>query len=292
MWPLAPAIFTAMGYTPDVVELEVIYFRITLLADCTAVFIWACSEFFIGIHRPAIIMYASITAQVVNVVCNYILIYGKFGFPAMGIAGAAWGTFAGATVGGLMRLVMFLGEDINTKFNSRKTMRIDFGKMKQLLKVGFPAGLELMQNMSLWGIILCWLVSRFGKEAQAATSAALACTSMSIVPIIGLRNALTAAVGKSIGAGIKHAATKQTRTCLRIAIGYMGFMGIFFLVFRDGLIRLWSSDSGVIAIGVRGDDLRGDLPGFSRDADDIQRGITRGGRYDVAGDVIGDRLAY
>lgn len=251
MWPLAPAIFKVMGYTPDVVELEVVYFRITLLADCMAVFIWACSEFFIGIHRPAIIMYASLTAQVVNVVCNYIFIYGKLGFPAMGIAGAAWGTFAGSTVGGLMRLIMFLSGDINRKFNSIKTMKIDFHKMADLLRVGFPAGLELMLNMSLWGIILCWLVSRFGKEAQAATSAALACASMSIVPIVGLRNALTAAVGKSIGAGHKNAATKQTRTCLRIAIGYMGFMGIFFLVFRRQLIMVWSSDSHVIAVGTQ-----------------------------------------
>jgi MATE family multidrug resistance protein len=74
---------------------------------------------------------------------------------------------------------------------------------------------------------------------------------MSIVPIVGLRNALTAAVGKSIGAGYKKAATKQTRTCMRIAVGYMGLMGIFFLVFREQLIRLWSTDSKVIEIGVQ-----------------------------------------
>ncbi len=251
MWPLAPWIFKAMGYTADVVELEVVYFRILLYANWVAVFIWACSEFFIGIHRPAIIMYASLTAQVVNVAANYVLIYGKFGFPAMGIAGAGWGTFIGATAGGLMRMIMFVSGDIKAKFSSRKAIKFDFHKMTCLLRVGFPAGLELMQNMSLWGIILCWLVSRFGKETQAATNAALACASISIVPIVGLRNALTAAVGKSIGSGHKDAATKQTRTCLRIAIGYMGFMGIFFLVFRKQLIMLWSSDSKVIEIGMQ-----------------------------------------
>ena len=91
-------------------------------------------NFLSGYTDRGIIMYASITAQVVNVICNYIFIYGKFGFPAMGIAGAAWGTFAGASVGGLMRLVMFVTGDINRKFNSRKMMHIDFGENKKSFK--------------------------------------------------------------------------------------------------------------------------------------------------------------
>ena len=250
MWPLAPGIFRMLGHEPEVVGMEVVYFRIMLYANVLAVFIWSSSQFFMGIHRPIITMYAALCAQVVNVAANYILIFGKFGFPAMGIAGAGWGTFIGIVVGAGIRMAVFLNSDINSKFASRRTTKIDFAKMADLLKVGLPAGFELMLNVALWGAILFWLVGRFGKEAQAATSAALSCTHVSIMPIVGIKIALTAAVGKAIGSDRKDIAIKQTHVCLRVALVYMGLVGLCFFVFRDVLMALWSSDDKVIGIGV------------------------------------------
>ena len=249
LWPMAPAIFRVLGHDPEVVAMEVIYFRIMLYANAMAIFIWSYSQFFMGIHRPIINMYASLCAQAVNVAVNYVLIFGKFGFPAMGIAGAGWGTFIGIMVDAAIRMTVFLGPGINKEFASRKTLKRDFHKMVDLIKVGFPAGLELMWNVALWGAILFWLVGRFGKEAQAATSAALSCTNVSIMPIVGIKLALSAAVGKSIGAGRKDQAVKQTAICLRIALAYMGFVGLCFFLFREELIRIWSSDIEVIEIG-------------------------------------------
>ncbi len=250
MWPSAPWIFKMMGHEAAVANMEVIYFRIMLYANVLAVFIWSSSQFFMGIHRPIITMYAALCAQVVNVAANYILIFGKFGFPAMGIAGAGWGTLIGVVVGASIRMTVFLNSDINSEFASRQTTKIDFAKMSDLLKVGLPAGFELMLNVALWGAILFWLVGRFGKEAQAATSAALSCTHVSIMPIVGIKIALSAAVGKAIGRDRKDIAVKQTNVCLRIALVYMGLVGLCFFVFRDALMGLWSSDDKVIGIGV------------------------------------------
>ncbi len=165
MWPAAPWIFRTLGHEPAVVNLEVIYLRIMLYAQLLSVFIWASSQFFMGVHRPIITMYAAVASQVVNITANYVLIFGKFGFPAMGIAGAGWGTFIGIAVGAGIRMAMFLSGDINSNFKSRRTMNIDLPKIIDLLKVGFPAGFGFMVNMSAWGIILFGLVGRFGKEA-------------------------------------------------------------------------------------------------------------------------------
>ncbi len=250
MWPAAPAIFRALGHEPEVAGMEVVYFRIMLYANAVAVFVWSSSQFFMGIHRPIIAMYSALCAQVVNVAANYILIFGKFGFPAMGIAGAGWGTFIGIVVGAGIRMVVFLNSDINSEFASRRTTKIDFAKMSDLLKVGLPAGFELMLNVALWGVILFWLVGRFGKEAQAATSAVLSCTSVSIMPIVGIKIALTAAVGKAIGGGREDVVIKQTNICLRLGLVYMGLVGLCFFVFRDALMGLWSTDDKVIGIGV------------------------------------------
>jgi len=250
MWPAAPWIFKMMGQPPAVADMEVIYLRIMLYAHILAVINWAGSQFFIGIHRPIITMCASLCGQVVNVAANYVLIFGKLGFPALGIAGAGWGTFIGIAVGAGVNIAVFLSGDINATFKSRRTLNIDFSKMYDLLKVGLPAGFGLMVNVAFWGVILFGLVGRFGKEELlAATSAVLSYTSVSVMPVVGISTALTAAVGKTIGTGRKNLAIKQTNVCLRVALVYMGLVGICFFVFRNALMTFWSPDDEVIEAG-------------------------------------------
>jgi MATE family multidrug resistance protein len=249
MWPAAPWIFKMMGQPPAVIEMEVIYLRIMLYAHILAVINWTSSQFFMGIHRPVITMCASLAGQVVNIAANYILIFGKFGAPAMGIAGAGWGTFIGIGVGAGINMAAFLSRDMNATYGSRRTLRIDFGKMYDLLKVGLPAGLGLMVDVAFWGVILVGLVGRFGTEALAATSAVLAFTSLSVMPVVGIGTALTATVGKTIGQGRKDFALRQTSVCLRVSLVYMGLVGICFFVFRNALMRFWSADPTVIEVG-------------------------------------------
>ena len=250
MWPAAPAIFKMMGHEPAVADMEVTYLRIMLYAQVLAVFIWSSSQFFMGIHRPIITMYAALCGQVVNVAANYVLIFGELGFPKMGIAGAGWGTFIGIVVAAGIRMVVFLTGDINVTFKCRRTMNVDLTKMADLLKVGLPSGLGLMVNVAVWGVILFGLVSKFGTEALAATSAVLSCVNVSVMPVVGIGTALTAAVGKAIGSNRKSLAIKQTSLCLKIALVYMGLAGLCFFVFRNGIMHLWSSDDKVIDTGV------------------------------------------
>jgi MATE family multidrug resistance protein len=249
--PAAPTIFKMLGHEPAVAALEVTYLRIMLYVQVLAVFVWASSQFFMGVHRPVIMMYSAICGQVVNVAANYVLIFGKLGFPAMGIAGAAWGTFVGIAAGSAIRMAVFLSSDVNATFESRHSLKINFARMADLLKVGFPAGIGLMVNIALWGVILFAMVGRFGKDALAATSAVLSCVNVSVMPVVGLGTALTAAVGKAIGEGKKDVAIKQTSVSLRIALVYMGLIGLCLLVFRNGIMAFWSSDDAVTSIGAR-----------------------------------------
>ena len=118
-WPAAPWIFRTLGFEPAVVQMEVSYFRVMLLAQLIAVFIWSSSQFFMGIHRPVITMYSAMCAQTVNIIANYLLIFGKFGFPRLGIKGAAIGTLIGISVGAAIRMAMFLNGDINRTYKCR-----------------------------------------------------------------------------------------------------------------------------------------------------------------------------
>jgi len=251
MWPTAPWIFKMMGHSSSVVGMEVIYLRIMLYAHIIAVINWSSGQFFMGIHRPIITMCASLCGQVVNVAANYVLIFGKFGFPEMGIAGAGWGTFIGIGVAACINMSLYLSGNINATFKSRRTLNIDFSKMYDLLKVGLPAGFGLMVNVAFWGVVLFGLVGKFGTEALAATSAVLSYTNLSVMPVVGISMALAAAVGKTIGQGQKKIAIKQSRVCLKVALIYMGLVGICFFVFRNSLMAFWSSDEKVVEAGVK-----------------------------------------
>jgi len=249
MWPSAPWIFRMMGQPEEIIPMEVIYLRIMLYAHVVAVINWSCNQFFMGIHRPVITMCASFCGQIVNVAANYVLIFGKLGFPRMGIAGAGWGTFIGIGVAACVNMAVFLSGRTSRDFKSRRSLRLNFGKMYDLLKVGLPAGFGLMVNVAFWGIILIGLVGRHGKEVLAATSAVLSYGGLSVMPVVGIGTALSAAVGKTIGQGRKDLAAKQTSVCLRIGLLYMGLVGVCFFVFRHELIRFWSDEPGVIKAG-------------------------------------------
>ncbi|MBN2136765.1 MAG: MATE family efflux transporter [Sedimentisphaerales bacterium] len=249
MWPLAPWIFGVMGQSGEIARLEVVYLRIMLYAHVLAVFNWSCNPFFMGIHRPVVMMCASLCGQAVNVVANYVLIFGKIGFPAMGLEGAAWGTFIGIGVAALVSMCILLNREMNTTYGTRRAGHIYPGKMYDLIKVGLPAGLGLAVNVAFWGTVLYTLVGRFGKEAQAATTAVFNWTRFSVMPVVGVSMALGAAVGKSIGSGRKELAAKQTSVCLRVGLVYMGFAGVCFFLFRERLIKFWSTDANVIEAG-------------------------------------------
>jgi MATE family multidrug resistance protein len=249
MVPAAPWIFQLMRHPAEVIPLETVYLRILLYAHIAAVVNWSSNQFFMGIHRPIVTMCTSLCGQIVNVLANYTLIFGKFGFPRMGIAGAGWGTFVGIAVAATFNMVVFLGPGVNASFHSRHTLHLDARKMRNLLRVGVPAGIGLMVNVALWGVILSSLVGRFGKASLAATSAVLSYASLSVMPVVGVSTALTAAVGKTIGAGRKELAPKQTSLCLRIALVYMGVVGVGFLLFRRPLMAFWSPKPEVIDAG-------------------------------------------
>ncbi|NQV31213.1 MAG: MATE family efflux transporter [Phycisphaeraceae bacterium] len=251
LWPLAGRLFVLMDQPAEIVPLEVTYLRIMLIGQFVVVSIWSTNQFFMGIHQAKITMITALVSQCVNVLANYVLIFGKWGFPEMGIAGAAWGTVIGAVVNAMTRVVWFLSPSIHKTFHSRTSFRFDVPKILDLVKIGAPAGFALMVNTAFIGAILFSLIGRFGTAAQAATSAVYSCMTLSFMPVVGIGIALTATVGKSIGRNRKDIATKQTSLCLRLSMGYMGLVGLVFFLFRHAIISVWGLTPEAAILGAK-----------------------------------------
>jgi len=250
LWPMAPGIFKAMRHDPQVIAMEVSYLRVILYSQGFMMIIWTGTQFFMGIHRPRVNMYSAIAAHVINIFCNWLLIFGNWGFPEMGIEGAAWGTFIGTGIGAGIRMVVFLTGWINSQYGGREMMRLCAEKMRHLVRVGFPTGLGMLINSALVGIYLVWLVGLSGKAGQAATTVIWTCLQVASMPIIGISTALTASAGKAIGKGKKDLVIEQTKFCSKIGVIYMGLIGVAFFIFRGPIMRLWSPDADVISNGM------------------------------------------
>ena len=121
--PLAELLFRAAGHEPGQIALESTYLRILLSGSIMFLLRNALGGFFTGIGRTRIVMVANVTAMVVNIPSNYALIFGKLGFPALGIAGAAYGTLLGSLSALILLLVVYIRTTNTEEFNFFLTVR-------------------------------------------------------------------------------------------------------------------------------------------------------------------------
>ncbi len=232
----ARPLFALIGHAPDLQVLEAMYFRYMIAGMFITQSAVGLERFFYGVHRPVVVIVASVVANAFNVLCNWVLIFGKFGFPAMGLEGAAIGTVAGA---GLQLLILggvFVSPPFHRLFATRR-WQASWGQCRDIIRVGWPAGVQFVNDMISWGLLTTVLIGRFfGEDALAAHTATIRYISLSFMPAVGIGIATTSLVGKYIGEGRKDLAAHRTHAGLLLAMAYMGVCGVLMLLFRDELI--------------------------------------------------------
>ena len=249
LYPLTPHIFRLLGHAQNVRELEETYFRIRLWGVGGGVMTVALASFFYATSRPVVPLVATVLANVINFVGDYALIFGKLGMPELGITGAAIATNVAAWICSLALLAVFLAGPYNQTFASRSTWRWDVPKMRQLFKIGWPAGLSMGMDIGCWVIFTAVIVGHFGVEALAAGTATGSMLSMSFMPTVALGMATTALVGQWIGKRDIPRARRRYLTALKLGVSYMTLMGLVFVLFRYRLIGFFNTDPGVIDLG-------------------------------------------
>ena len=249
LWPIAPTFFSSFGHETEIVTLEVAYFRLRLWGVGLSVAVGALSGFFYGIHFPRVPLVAMVINNIVNVALCYILVFGKLGAPALGLSGAALAFVLSSVVQLLALLAAFLSQPYHNEFATRNAWRPAWPRLRQLLHIGWPAGLQSAIDVLGWGVLIVLLVGRFGKEQLAASNIAIQYMTISFMPGIGLAQALTALVGRYIGEGKVEVAVQRVYEGLFLAMGYMTLMGIMFLTLREPFIAFFNSDPVVIQAG-------------------------------------------
>ena len=237
--PLAPAIFKWFGHDPAVQEAEVIYFQIMCVGAMPTFLDSVLSSFFTGRGDTKTVMMVNLAATGVNVVLDYVFIFGKFGFPRWGVAGAAWATII-AYIFIIVAYVLLIFKKQNREtYHTIKGFRFDFELIKRIIKFGLPNGVQFMLDVSAFTFFIM-LVGRISETAQQASAIAFSINTLAFMPMIGIGIAVTTLVGQALGRNEPAVAQRSTWSGFYIAYIYMITLAIGFWLVPNLFLYLFS----------------------------------------------------
>jgi putative MATE family efflux protein len=248
MFLAAPTIIGLFGAEADVAAAATDYLRV-IAATAVALFLsFVCGAVLRGAGDSRTPLAAAVLANIVNVGVAYVLIFGHFGLPALGVAGSAFGAASGRAVGAAyMLFVMASGRKaISLKGSWGWMPRFHFAR--QLLTLGAPAAVEQVLTAGAFTTLLA-VVALVGTEALAAQQITFTALSLAFLPAFGFSIAATALVGQSIGARVPGDARTASRIALRWALVWMGIGGLLAFLLAERVMGVFSADPLVIDAG-------------------------------------------
>ena len=245
--PFVPLVFDLAGPTAEVKRLGITYLSWRMI-DAPAFMIAAtASSFFRGIGDTKTPMKIGIAINIVNVILNYGLIYGNLGLPRLEVQGSAIGSALASILGGGVYLVLFLSKRLHPYAN-RTFVKPCWHEFVRLFKVGAPIGLLRFLDVGSF-VIFSVIISRLGNAQLAANQIAIQLMSVSYTTGMAISLAATTLVGQYIGARQLGMAENSTYNALKLAMSFMVFVGLVFLLFPEEMITLFNNDTDVIRFG-------------------------------------------
>ena len=230
--PLAPLLLGKSGASDEISQLSIQYFQILAFGAGATVLSNALSSFYTGRGLTRVVMVVQGLATGVNLVFDYLLIFGKFGCPEMGMAGAAWATVASQWFSVAAFWVLMRWSENREEFGLDAGNRFDGELFRRLLKFGAPGGLPMLVEAAAFSLLTLF-VSQISKVAAASTSLAFNVNAIAFIPVFGVSIAVSTLVGQKLGEGRDDLAARATWTSLALALIYTGFFGVLYFAVPD-----------------------------------------------------------
>ncbi|MGA8143535.1 MAG: MATE family efflux transporter [Candidatus Acidiferrales bacterium] len=192
------------------------------------------------------VMFALITANLVNLVGNWALVYGHLGFRAMGTVGSGWSTCVARIYMMSVLLVYAVYYDHRYQTGLRGTPRLpNFLRMWQLVRLGLPAATQFGMEVGVFAVCTA-LIGKLGAVALASHQVALNSVSLTYMVPLGIASAAAVRVGQALGRGDPHGASRAGWTAMALGMGFMFCMGVIFFLIPDYIVRVYTPDPVVI----------------------------------------------
>ena len=236
---LAIPVIHYMKQPLEVVELAIPYLYIISISIIPLVVFEALKRFSDGLSNTKYPMYATIAANIINIIINYLLIFGSFGFPKLGIVGAGIGTLVSRIIMIFFLSLIFMKREkfkpyvLNIKFRI-----VDSLIFKKIINIGFPSALQMLFEVGIFTAAI-WMSGVLGKNFQAANQIAFNLSAMTFMVGVGLSVAAMIRVGNQKGLSDFIELRRIAFSVFMLTVLIEMFFAVMFLVFRDWLPTIY-----------------------------------------------------
>ena len=228
-----------MKQPEEVVELAIPYLDLAAFSLIPLIVFQALKQFSDGMSMTRYPMYATLIANIVNVILNYLLIFGKFGLPELGIVGAAYGTVISRFIM-LAYLWWLLANKERTKVlvTNIKFFFLEKLMLQKLINLGAPSAMQMLFEVAIFTAAI-WLSGLLGKNAQAANQIALNLSTMTFMVAMGLGVASMIRVGNQKGLQKFKELRRIAFSIFLLGILLAIFFGTVFFLFHKSLPKIY-----------------------------------------------------
>ena len=240
--PLTGPFFAAVGHPPLVRDLEITYFKILCCGGLPVLATAAFSGFFSGLGRTWPIMWINLLSTVLNLALDYALIFGSWGFPEMGIAGAAIASVSAVTLSCMAFVFLLFTKDNNRRYGIWSGRQLDKNLFLRLLRFGLPSGVQIFLDILAFTIFV-FLVGRLGTVALASTNIAFNINMLAFMPMVGTGMAVSVLVGQHLGNDNPGLARYSVYSGFHITCVYMMVLACAYVMVPDLFIHPFVADA-------------------------------------------------
>ena len=199
-----------------------------------------------GINLAKPVMFSLISANIVNLIGNWALIYGHLGFRAMGTVGSGWSTCIGRTYMAAFLCAYCLYYDVRYEIGLRRASPWPhMPRVWRLVTLGLPAATQLGLEVGVFAVVTA-MIGRLGAVPIAAHQVALNTASFTYMVPLGIGSAAAVRVGQALGRRDAHGASRAGWTALALGGGFMACMAVIFLIAPRYIARIYTAEPAVI----------------------------------------------
>lgn len=244
----AERILAFIGAAKAVAELGGVYLRAVFLATVFIFLGFVAEGALRGAGDTRTPLKIDLVINGINLLLDYLLIYGTLGFPKLGVLGAGIASAAAFTIGALLYFAVLLSRRYVLSFNL-SDLSLDYSLTRRILRIGVPSSIEkLIMSGSM--TVYASIIVGFGTIPLAAHQIGLRIEALSFMPGIGFAVAATALVGQNLGAEARDKAYKAGWETSKLCAGLMSLVGVVLFLFPGEFMLLFTRDEEVIELGI------------------------------------------
>ncbi len=232
-----------MAQSKIVYENARIYLFVSLFGIIPQIATGVIMRLFLGVGRTKPIAFFSNMIVLINIILTYLLVFGKFGFPAWGVAGSAVATLIAKSVGFLLTLSYYLRIRKEIVPTAEKT-GYSFETVWKVVKTGLPVAQTNLFEISAWTMFVA-VVNSYGTASMAAHEIGMKIKDIAYLPGSAIGIVVTNLAGNFMGESNHRKVKEYTYASVKMAVAIMGLFGIVFFVFPEYLVSMFSKDREV-----------------------------------------------